>query len=54
MKKLKLYQAAVLGLLWVNAVATISPLQTDAAKTAVLAVTIIVYGIGLFAIGGKE
>ena len=30
MKKLKLYQAAVLGLLWINAVTTIFPLQTDA------------------------
>ena len=54
MKKLKLYQAAVLGLLWINAVTAIFPLQTDAAETSVLVVTIIVYGIGLFAIGGKE
>lgn len=54
MKKLKLYQAAVLGLLWVNAVTTILPPQTDAAKRAVLVVTAIVYGVGLFAIGDEE
>ncbi len=54
MKKLKLYQAAVLGLLWIIAVATIAPLQTDAAKNVFLVVTVGVYGIGLFAIGGKE
>ena len=52
MKKLKLYQAAVLGLLWINAATTILPLQTDAAKRAVLVVTAIVYCIGLFAVGG--
>lgn len=54
MKKLKLYQTAVMGLLWINAVTTVLPLQTDAAKTAVLIVTAIVYGVGLFAVGGKE
>ena len=54
MKKLKLYQAAVLGLLWIIAVATIAPLQTDAAKNVFLVVTVGVYGIGLFAIGKKE
>ena len=54
MKKQKLYQVAVLGLLWINAVTTILPLQTDATKRAVLVVTAIVYGVGLFAIGGEE
>ena len=54
MKKLKLYQAAILGLLWINAVTTIFPLQTDAAKNVVLGVTIIVYCIGLFTVGGDE
>lgn len=54
MKKLKLYQEAVLGLLWINAVTTIFPLQTDAAETFVLGVTIFVYCIGLFAAGGDK
>ncbi len=54
MKKLKLYQAAILGLLWINAVTTIFPLQTDEVKNFVLGVTIIVYCIGLFTVGGDE
>lgn len=54
MKKLKLYQGAVLNLLWINAVTTIFPLQTDAAEKFVLGATIIAYCIGLFTVGGDE
>lgn len=54
MKKLKLYQEAVLGLLWINTVITIFPLQTDATEKFVLGATILVYCIGLFTAGGDE